>query len=77
VEDRLRPKHLETLADLKSAGYRLYGYCYCGHSQSLDLDVLIKRFGSDYAFIGEKRTLRALRCSTCGRLAGQITVKPR
>ena len=68
---------LNTLGDLKAAGYRLYGHCYCGHSQILDLDVLIEHFGSEYVFIGEKRIVRALKCSVCGRPAGQITVQPR
>ncbi|MCR9282584.1 MAG: hypothetical protein NXH99_12890 [Rhodobacteraceae bacterium] len=68
---------LETLGDLRVAGYQLYGHCYCGHADLLDLDVLIERFGKDYVLIGETRIVRALRCSVCRRSAGQITVQPR
>lgn len=70
-------RSLETLGDLMEAGYTLYGHCYCGHGEILDMDVLIERFGKDYVFIGETRILRALRCKVCGRPAGQITLQPR
>jgi hypothetical protein len=75
--ERKHAQTLESLGDLKLAGYQLYGHCYCGHADLLDLDMLIQRFGEGYVFIGEKRIVRALRCSVCGRPAGQITVQPR
>lgn len=68
---------LETLGDLKSAGYQLYGHCYCGHGQILNLDLLIDRFGKDYVFVGETRMVTALSCTACGRPAEKITLQPR
>lgn len=75
--ERKIARSLNSLGDLKAAGYKLYGHCYCGHADLLDLDVLIGRFGDSHSLINDTRILRSLRCSVCGRPAGQITLRPR
>ena len=67
---------LRTLGDLKQAGYRLYGNCYCGRSRELDLDMLIERYGEDYVFINEHRIQRSLKCTSCGHPGGKLTLQP-
>lgn len=67
---------LATLADLKRAGYRLYGNCYCGRGRELDLGMLIERYGEDYVFVNEHRIQRSLRCNRCGHPGGKLTLQP-
>jgi hypothetical protein len=58
---KITPVCLETLAELKAAGYRMSGHCnnhYCGRSRVLDLDTLIERLGPDYVVINETRIAR-------------------
>lgn len=74
---RHRETTLATLRDLKRAGYRLYGNCYCGHGCELDLDLLIARYGAGYVFINEHRIERSLVCTRCGRPGGKLTLQPR
>lgn len=72
-----RPTSLSTLGDLKNAGFRIYGNCYCGHGRELDLEMLIKRYGVEYVFINEERNTGALVCTRCGQPGGRLTLQPR
>jgi hypothetical protein len=62
---KINPISLETLAELRTAGYRISGHChnyYCGVSRVLDLDALIERLGPDYVVINETRVSRNFLC---------------
>lgn len=67
---------LQTLGDLKQAGYRLFGNCNAGHGWQLDTDTLIAEFGAAYVFIKDRRITQSRTCPRCGRPCSQLTVQP-
>lgn len=74
---RQEPIVLETLGDLRRAGYQVIGNCsgkYCGRARRLNLDALIQRFGESYSFVNESRIGAALRCEGCGHRGGALTI---
>lgn len=68
---------MTTLSQLKAKGEGLAAHCnrpglVCGHHKTLDLDMLIQRFGPDYSVINETRIAGALVCERCGYRGGRI-----
>lgn len=69
------------LGDLKAQRYTITSYCvsdhltFCTHSATLDLDVLIERFGADFEIAHRHAWfLSHLRCARCGRRSAEIRI---
>lgn len=76
-----RSIRIDTLQKLRDGGYELSAHCTidhtCHHCATLDLDVLIARFGPDFDFVDRRDELdAALRCGKCGRKGVGIRLSP-
>ena len=57
----------------------LYAHCAApdaGHGGRLDLDALIRIFGEDFVYIGEREIGRRTVCKVCGHRGERISVTP-
>ena len=77
--NRPKPIAINTLADFKTHGMRVFLTCAEGrpcHHTELNLDALIARFGPNQSFY-DGRLTKAFRCSRCGRRGqAQVTIIP-
>jgi DNA-directed RNA polymerase subunit RPC12/RpoP len=57
---------IRTLGDLVAHGYGMNALCeHCRHRVDLDMQMLIRRFGADFVYVGKTLDPR-LRCTRCG-----------
>ncbi|MBT1157269.1 hypothetical protein J1C56_16865 [Aminobacter anthyllidis] len=65
------------LGEIREQGMGLSAYCgnaRCGHLRSLDLDGLIKVYGTHYDFVTERRLASKLVCKRCQNVGGRLIV---
>lgn len=70
--------YIQTLQDLKDHDMGLFAHCrapFAGHGAALDIDMLIKKFGSGYVFINDRKIGAACVCRKCGFEGAELRVQ--